>query len=101
VAVSQTIHRIEQVLIKCGVSGIMKEYVGTSGEIAAHTFQIEMPNGKMTIRMPADVKKAHEALWANYVDGDKLTADGTMCAWPYQALQESNFKGLLPERAES
>jgi len=76
VPVSQTIYRIEQVLIKCGVSGIMKEYVGTDGEIAAITFQIEAPLGKITIRLPADKSKALDALWLDYVDGDKLTAKG-------------------------
>lgn len=30
VPVSQTIYRIEQVLIKCGVSGITKEYKGNN-----------------------------------------------------------------------
>lgn len=156
VPVSQTIYRIEQVLIKCGVSGIMKEYVGTAGEIAAITFQIEAPAGKITIRLPADKAKALEALWLDYVDGDKLNAKGdaiegwgsrkkkrradfaeqaARTAWkivqdwvevqmsmiqmkqadtlqvflPYvydgrrtywQALQEANFKGLLPEKTE-
>jgi hypothetical protein len=76
VPVSQTIYRIEQVLIKCGVSGIMKEYTGMNGEVAAITFQIESPGGKITIRLPADKSKALEALWLDYVDGDKLTAKG-------------------------
>lgn len=156
VPVSQTTHRIEQVLIKCGVSGIMKEYTGTNGEIAAITFQIESPGGKITIRLPADKSKALEALWLDYADGDKLTANGgalepyyskkkkrrvdfaeqaARTAWKivqdwievqmsmiqmkqadtlqvflpyvfdgkrtyYQALQEANFKGLLPEKCE-
>src|SRR5688572_1736475 len=78
VPVSTTIYRIEQVLIKCGVSGIMKEYRGTEGEIAAITFQIESPGGKITIRLPADKTKALDALWLDYVDGDKLTPKGDM-----------------------
>lgn len=156
VPVSQTIYRIEQVLIKCGVSGIMKEYTGTNGEIAAITFQIEAPASKITIRLPADKEKALDALWLDYVDGDKLNAKGdavdhygsrkkkrrvdfaeqsARTAWKivqdwievqmsmiqmrqadtlqvflpyvfdgkrtyYQALQESNFRGLLPEKCE-
>ena len=156
VPVSQTIYRIEHVLIKCGVTGIMKEYTGTNGEIAAITFQIESPGGKITIRLPADKQKALEALWLDYVDGDKLNAKGDAVddlhsrkkkkrtafveqaertAWKivqdwvevqmsmiqmkqadtlqvflpyvfdgkrtyYQALQEANFKGLLPEKCE-
>lgn len=153
VPVSQTIHRIEQVLIKCGVSGITKEYIGTSGEIGAVSFQIEAPSGKITIRLPADKQKAHDALWLAYVDGDKLSDDGNSVRWPsqkkkrkiefaeqaartawkivqdwvevqmsmiqlkqadtmqvflpyvwdgqrtyYEALRESQFKGLLPEK---
>lgn len=156
VPVSQTIYRIEQVLIKCGVSGIMKEYTGTNGEISAITFQIEAPAGKITIRLPADKDRALDALWLDYVDGDKLNAKGdavdyygsrkkkrrsdfaeqsARTAWKivqdwievqmsmiqmkqadtlqvflpyvfdgrrtyYQMLQESNFKGLLPEKCE-
>lgn len=156
VPVSQTIHRIEQVLIKCGVVGIMKEYTGTNGEIAAITFQIESAGGRITIRLPADKGKAQEALWLDYVDGDKLNPKGdaidgwnsrkkkrkvdfaeqaARTAWKivqdwvevqmsmiqmkqadtlqvflpyvydgkrtyYQALQESNFRGLLPEKSE-
>jgi len=156
VPVTQTIHRIEQVLIKCGVTGIMKEYTGTDGNISAITFQIESPNGKITIRLPADKAKALDALWLNYVDGDKLNAKGDAIeawgsrkskrrsdfagqaertAWKivqdwievqlsmiqmkqadtlqvflpyvydgkrtfYEALRESGFKGLLPEKCE-
>ena len=126
VPVNQTIYRIEQVLIKCG------------------------------IRLPADKNKALDALWLNYVDGDKLNAKGdaieswsgrkkkrrvdfaeqaARTAWKivqdwievqmsmiqmkqadtlqvflpyifdgkrtyYQALRESNFRGLLPEKCE-
>src|SRR5262245_55404466 len=76
VPVSQTIYRIEQVLIKCGVSGIMKEYTGTAGEVAAITFQIDAPAGKITIRLPADKQKALDALWLDYADGDRLNAKG-------------------------
>lgn len=77
VPVTQTIHRIEQVLIKCGVSGITKEY-GPSGETIAIRFHIkpgaEIP--EMTIRLPADRDKALDALWLDYVGGDKLNAKG-------------------------
>jgi len=155
VPVSQTIYRIEQVLIKCGVVGIMKEYIGTNGEIGAITFQIEAPSGKITIRLPADKNKAQDALWLDYVDGDKMNDKGDALHWNtrkkknkadfaeqagrtawkivqdwievqmsmiqmkqadtlqvflpyvfdgkrtyYQALQESNFRGLLPEKCE-
>jgi len=87
VPVSQTIHRIEQVLIKCGVSGITKEYVGTSGKIGAITFHIQPDPGLpvMTVRLPVEVERARDALWLNYVDGDELNAKG-------DALMSSSFK---------
>lgn len=53
VPVRETIYRIEQVLIRCGVSGITKEY-GPGGLITAIGFHIETPNGKVEIRLPAD-----------------------------------------------
>lgn len=152
VPVHQTIFNIEKVLIQCGVSGIMKEYCpATVGEIRAINFQIETANGKLTVRLPADPQKCHDALWLDYVNGDKLNTQGdavvswssrkkktkadfkeqaAMTAWKiiqdwvevqmsmialkqadtlqvflpyidvggrpfYQALSESNFKGLL------
>jgi len=71
VPVSDTIHRIEKVLIKCQVSGITKEY-GPLGKIIALHFHVPMPEGKtLTIRMPADEEAALESLWLDYVDGDQ------------------------------
>lgn len=82
VPVSQTIYRIEQVLIKCGVSGIAKEYTGSDGDIAAITFQIKLDGQRpITIRLPADKSAALQALWLDYADGDKLTPDGTSIHW--------------------
>jgi len=81
VPVTQTIHRIEQVLVRCGASGIAKEFVGTEGKVAAVAFQIEAPAGKLTIRLPADEKAALEALWSDYAAGEKLTADGSAIQW--------------------
>lgn len=79
VPVSQTIYRIEQVLIKCGVTGITKEY-GTNAEISAIHFHIKLEADKapITIRLPADKEAAHQALWLDYVgaDTDKLAKDG-------------------------
>jgi len=158
VPISDTIHRIEKVLIRCGVSGIMKEY-GLNGKVMAITFQVPDPHGKdgkLTIRLPADEEKALDALWLDYVDGDKLNSKGdavsewssrkrkrrldfadqaARTAWKivqdwvevqmsmiqlkqadliqvflpyvydgrrtyYQALKESGFHGLLPEKTE-
>lgn len=82
VPVSQTIYRIEQVLIKCGVSGIMKEYGSKNGGVVAVTFKIQTGDEpSMTVRLPVDVDQAHAALWLNYVDGDKLSPDGNSLHW--------------------
>jgi hypothetical protein len=71
VPVSDTIHRIEKVLIKCQVSGITKEY-GPEGKIIALHFHVPIAEGKtLTIRMPADEKAALDALWLDYADGDQ------------------------------
>lgn len=92
VPVSQTIHRIEDVLIRCGVSGIMKEYTGTSGEISAITFQIETPTGRMTIRLPANKHTAQDALWLDYVGTDKLNAKGDQLDWSsYKKKTKADF----------
>ena len=76
VPIGETIRKIENVLVRCGVSGIMKEYVGTQGEIAAITFRVDTATGALTIRLPADKAKATDALWLDYVDGDTITPDG-------------------------
>lgn len=82
VPVSQTIYRIEQVLIRCGVTAIGKEYSPKAGEVAAITFKIPMPeNGAMQVRLPADVHAATDALWEDYVDGDKLAPGGQKLDW--------------------
>jgi hypothetical protein len=82
VPVSQTIYRIEQVLIKCGVSGITKEY-GTTGDVSAVCFQIKVdPNlPGVSVRLPVNKERALDALWLNYADGEKLTPDGNLLQW--------------------
>jgi hypothetical protein len=83
VPVEQTIGRIERLLIRCQVSSISKEYGPTAGQVAAFHFTIQ-PSPQtpaIHIRLPIDVDRAQEALWLNYVDGDKLSADGTKLAW--------------------
>ena len=82
VPISQTIYRIEQVLIKCGVSGITKEYTA-AGTVTALTFHVKIEGrGDVAIRLPADVNAAWDALWLDYVDGDKLNQNGdAVSAW--------------------
>lgn len=83
VPVSQTIHRIEQVLIKCGVKGITKEY-GPTGEVCAVIFHYQLPDQPMmTIRLPADKEAALQAMWMDYADGHPLSKDGnSVIAYP-------------------
>jgi len=66
VPVSQTIARIEQVLIRCGVTAIQKEY-GPVGKVVAITFQLPSEDGyEMSVRLPADEKAVIEVLWNDY-----------------------------------
>lgn len=93
VPVSNTIHRIEQVLIRCGAKSIAKEY-GSTGNITAIVFTIEIENGRtMPVRLPANEDAAWNALWLDYVDGDKLNAEGTHVTYPSQKKKcKANFK---------
>lgn len=92
VPVSQTIFNIEKVLLRCGVAGIMKEY-GPNGNITAVTFQIRLDNAPpWWVRLPANVQKAWDALWLNYVDGDKLSVDGMRLAWSQKRKTKADFK---------
>jgi len=75
VPISTTIMRIEQTLIRCGVTGIEKDYRPDSSVVAI-TFKIELEEGKpMRVRLPANVKEAQEALYRDYM-GDDLLPDG-------------------------
>jgi hypothetical protein len=97
VPVSQTVHRIEQVLIRCGVSGITKEY-GPNAEVSALTFHIKFEGDKtVAIRLPANRDAAWNALWIAYVDGDKLNSDGTALYWN---TRKKKVKGDFKDQAE-
>ena len=79
--VSETVHRIEKVLIKCGVLGITKEYGNTAGDIMAIRFHVKTEGPDLTIRLPVNKERCLDALWEDYVDGDKLSADGKSIQW--------------------
>lgn len=67
VPISQTIYRIEQVLLTCGVTGISKEY-GIDSKLTAITFRLIGPGDKpLHIRLPANEKAATKALFSTYV----------------------------------
>jgi hypothetical protein len=84
VPVSDSIARIERVLITCGVAAIGKEY-GPSGEMVALNFEIAFEPGKspVKVRLPADKDACLVSLWNDYcgVDGacshDKTRANSS------------------------
>jgi hypothetical protein len=72
VPASTTINRIQNTLIKARVSQLAMDY-DHEGSIKALLFsiQIEADKPPVQIRMPADVEGALEALWQDYLDGDR------------------------------
>lgn len=90
VPVSQTIFRIEQVLIKCGVNGITKEY-GPEADVTAVRFHIPTNGRELTVRLPADVNKALDALWLDYVGDEKLSPDGKSLCWSKKKKRKADF----------
>lgn len=93
---SQTIFRIQQILLKAGVSSINMDY-GPSREVVAITFaiQIDAARAPVLVRMPANVEAAQQALWLDYADGDKLTGDGEAIAW--NARKQKRRKDFLEQ----
>jgi len=76
VPVSESIRRIENVLLKCGVTGIMKEY-SANQRIVAITFRVTDSDGRSwMVRLPAKEKEAIDALFLDYADGARISKDG-------------------------
>lgn len=77
VPVSQTLERIDSLLVRCGATSIAKEYSGGSPpKVIAVTFRIPIPDGpQVNIRLPANEAQASEALWLDYA-GDDLQQNG-------------------------
>lgn len=92
VPVTQTIYRIEQVLIRCGVNGIAKEY-GPNGEVTAIMFTVDVgaPAPVMTVRLPANREKAQDALWRDYAGAD-ISKDGKTCWNCRKKLKREDFR---------
>lgn len=65
VPVYQTIARIEQVLLQCGITHIAKEYAGV--RVSALVFRMPHDEKFIDVRLPADADAATDALFANYV----------------------------------
>lgn len=78
VPVAQTIGKIERVLIRCGVQGITKEYLGTDGTVTALMFHLEIPGQPVaTVRLAPKIEAAQRALWTDYA-GKDLQPDGKL-----------------------
>lgn len=84
-ATSDSIARIEGVLLQCGANAIEKEYDadnnrGLVPRISAITFRIRVEAGgpSIQIRLPANAAAAAEVIWRNYA-GDRISKDGQTC----------------------
>jgi|SRR5215469_1826584 len=75
VPVSESIRRIEQVLIQCGVKNIGKEY-GIDQKVVALTFTVEEEGKPWMIRLPAKEKEATDALFADYAGKEGVSKNG-------------------------
>lgn len=89
VPVSQTIARIESVLIRCGVAGIAKEY-GPNMEIVAITFRVQDEGRDFNVRLPTNKEQALQAMWLDYA-GEDLNADGTFKYGSRKKLRKKDF----------
>jgi len=92
VPVSETIARIEKLLIRCGVKSIEKEY-DPHAQICAVRFKLETEDGKiMPVRIPVNEDQALQSLWLNYADGERLTEDGSRLLYDsYKKKRRADF----------
>jgi hypothetical protein len=92
VPVSESIHRIEKVLLQCGVTGIMKEY-GVNQKVIAITFRITGPNGlPQMVRLPAYEDRATDALFRDYAGEEGVSKDGqSVDGWSRKRLKRKDF----------
>jgi hypothetical protein len=94
VPVSDTIYRIEQVLLRCGVTAIAKEYSPVvSGKITALVFTVDFGDGagRVNIRLPADEKAAVDALFKDYAGNDSISANGQTVNSSYKKKSRRDF----------
>lgn len=92
VPVHVTIHRIEQILLRCEVSGIMKEY-GPGGKVLALTFSVKFSEDKtVAIRLPAKEEECLSALWKDYVGTDEASSDGRVWSNPRKKRTRNSFR---------
>lgn len=94
VPVSDTIHRIEQVLLRCGVTSISKEYSpAVSGKITALVFTVDFGDGlgRVNVRIPANEKAAVDALFKDYAGNDSISRDGQSVNSSYKRKVRNDF----------
>ncbi|MBA7499950.1 hypothetical protein ES704_02702 [subsurface metagenome] len=68
VPVSRTIAEIQAKLVEHGARAVMMEYAKTGGRIQALAFEIEMPNGRLPIRLPIDAAATLKVLQRQYAN---------------------------------
>ena len=66
VPVSRTIAEIQAKLVEHGARAVMMEYAKTGGRIQALAFEIEMPNGELSIRLPINAAATLKVLQRQY-----------------------------------
>lgn len=91
VPASESIRRIEQVLIQCGVTGIMKEYQLGTQQVIAITFRVNDGERNHMIRLPANEAAAVDALWKDYMGSD-LLPDGKIKWSSRKRMTKADFK---------
>lgn len=90
VPVSETIHRIEKVLIRCGVSTISKVY-GDGGEVLGLSFSVDLPGmSAVQIRLPVNKEQALQAMWLDYA-GAEISKDGLECWNARKKMKRKDF----------
>lgn len=82
VPTSTTIFRVQQFLMKAGVSQLAMDY-GLDGSVSAITFslQLEAKKRPVMVRLPANVDGALEALWRQRCEGGRLNSDRDICTY--------------------
>jgi hypothetical protein len=71
VPISETVNKIERILISCKVLGIAKEY-SEGGEVTALTFGMPYEGHNVAVRLPVEIDACQESLWQDYVDGETV-----------------------------
>jgi hypothetical protein len=92
---SQTIWRIQQILIAAKVASISMDYQ-PNGEVAAVTFHIQtdLALRPVPVRLPAELDACHSALWRDYVAGDRtrsLPNGDEDIVWGNKRKKKSDF----------